>query len=228
MKGKTGVLEKVLGRHTLCQSCFSSSGHCFQFCDTHFTLRYGNGTATTFMIFVPSWHFKPKMSSNKTLLHSFCGVVFLISWKQSPLVSWTFSASSDHYTGCSEKPQACPPTLTKSCQKAINILIPPSAPTAKPPKGPSLCFFRPGVGCSRLPRGLLGFISQCPSGQLWFSKGHRVGRCGQKGPPLPSSIKYYSPGLRAAVASALALSNAAAQRSSLTRASLALCSISIH
>lgn len=117
-----------------------------------------------------------------------------------------------HYRPLCEKPQACPPSLTKSRQKAINILIPPSAATTKPAKGPAPCFFRrcwPPC-CSRLARGFLGFISQCPGGQLWFSRGHRVGRCGQEGPPLSQSIKYYTSGLRAPVATALAPSNVVA------------------
>lgn len=66
--------------------------------------------------------------------------------------------------------------------------------------------------CSCLARGFLSFISQCPGGQLWFSRGHGVGRCGQEGPPLSSSIKYYSPGPRAPLAAALAPTNAAASR----------------
>lgn len=121
-----------------------------------------------------------------------------------------------HYRLLCKKPQTCPPPLTKSSQKAINILILPSAATTKPPEGPTLCFFRLGVDfscCSCYScraRGFLGFICHCPRGQLWFSRGHRVGRCGQEGPPLSSSIKYYSPGLRAPLAAAPAPSNAAA------------------
>lgn len=140
-------------------------------------------------------------------------------------------ASPPLYWLLCEKPQACPPPLTKSCQKAINILIPPSAPTTKPPKGPTLCFFPPRcrlLCCSRLARGFLGFISQCPGGQLWFSRGHGVGRCGQEGPPLPPSIKYYSPSLRAPVAAVLAPSNAAAYGSNLTRDTHPLCMLSIY
>lgn len=104
-----------------------------------------------------------------------------------------------------EKPQACPPSLTKSCQIAINILIPPSAPTANRPDS---LFFPPQrrlLGCSDPARGFLGFISQCPGGQLWFSRGHGAGGCGQEGPPLLPSIKYSSPDLRAPVATGLAV-----------------------
>lgn len=141
-----------------------------------------------------------------------------VPWQASPPLYWLLC----------EKPQACPPPLTKSCQKAINILIPPSAPTTKrsdslffPPQRRLLCSPRPA-------RGFLGFISQCPGGQLWFSKGHRVGRCGQEGPPLPLSIKYCWAGLRAPVAAALTPSNAVGYRLDLTRNPYPLCRLSIH
>lgn len=166
-------------------------------------------------------------------------ITIILKGEQVPLVSF-LSSSMDgpilphqaspplHWPLC-EKPQACPPALTKSRQKAINILKPPSAPTTKPPKGPTL--FPPQCRlqcCSRLARGFHCFISQCPGGQLWFSRGHGVGDCGQEGPPLLLSIKYYSPGLRAPVAAALAPSNAAAYGLDLTRDIHPLCRLSIH
>lgn len=61
-----------------------------------------------------------------------------------------------------------------------------------------------------------------------FPGGTEVGRCGQEGPPLHPSIKYYSSGLRAPLATALAPSNAAAYASDLSKASHLLCRLSIH
>lgn len=65
------------------------------------------------------------------------------SFELFPSVELKRAGPIHHYSPLHKKPQACPPPLTKSSQKAINILITPSAPTTKPPEGWTLCFFPP-------------------------------------------------------------------------------------
>lgn len=109
--------------------------------------------------------------------------------------------SGDHVT--SRSPAFLP--LTKSSQKAINILIPPSAVTAKPPKGQALGIGRAAPAASCWARGFLGFISLRPGGQLWFSRGHG-GRTlwAERSPHSPPALSTTLAGLRAPPATARA------------------------
>lgn len=130
-----------------------------------------------------------------------------------------------------EKPQACPPLLTKSCQKAINILIqlhqrqPPSRRKAR------LFVFSTLVSAALLisPGPVVSSVSfPCaPVVSCGFPGGTGVERCGQEGPPLHPSIKYYSSGLRAPLAAAPARLMQRPERQTVPKTHL-LCRLSIH